>query len=183
MLVNTTEPKRQPAPGEVADCLSWGIAKASTFGEARALRELGDHTHDQDQDTTANGPGQEGQPHNPLGQVLKRSELSTLPKVEHLVHRFISTPATAVLVGGYGVGKTFLAIGLGNSVGSGLQWLGRTVQRRRVLYVIGEGAYGLDHRMTAWESAWNKGDLVADDDVTFIVQPDSLTGRDLGRDH
>lgn len=45
-------------PGEITDALSWGIARASTFDQARALRELGDHSHDQntntaDQATTA----------------------------------------------------------------------------------------------------------------------------------
>jgi hypothetical protein len=94
--------------------------------------------------------------------------------VEQLVDGFLSTPATVVLVGGYGVGKTFLAIGLGNSVGTGLPWLGRPVRRCRVMYVLGEGACGLDHRLTTWESAWHKGEPVSDDDVTYVVQPASL---------
>jgi DNA replication protein DnaC len=77
------------------------------------------------QTITPNGAGVPilgGSP-DPLGKVLKRSELSALPKVEQLVDGFLSTPATVVLVGGYGVGKTFVAIALSNSTGTGLPWL------------------------------------------------------------
>jgi hypothetical protein len=117
----------------------------------------------------------EGTGTTPLGTVLKRSELDSLPKVEQLVDGLVSKPASVVLVGGYGVGKTFLAMSLGNSVGTGRRWLGRDVQRTRVMYVIGEGAYGLEARMHAWEAAW--GQTVSDDDLTFVVQPASLCER------
>lgn len=60
-----------------------------------------------------------------------------------------------LLVGGYGLGKTFVALSFAASVATGRDWLGRRVQRRRVLFVIGEGAYGLDPRVCAWEAAWN----------------------------
>jgi hypothetical protein len=110
---------------------------------------------------------------DPLGRVLKRSELGSLPQVSPLVEGLVSTPATVVLIGEYGVGKTFLALSLANSIGTGHPWLGRKVDRRRVLYVLGEGAYGLDARVNAWESAW--GETVSDDDVTFVVQPSSLS--------
>jgi AAA domain len=109
-----------------------------------------------------------------LGKVLKRSELSSLPKVNALVTDLLSTPATVVLVGGYGIGKTFLAVSLANSVGMGKPWLGRSVEKRRVLYILGEGAYGLDQRMTAWESANNDDHQMPDGAVTFSIQPRSL---------
>jgi AAA domain len=114
------------------------------------------------------------QTHNPLGKVLKRSELSSLPDVQSLVDGVISRPAAVVLVGAYGVGKTFLVISLGASSATGRSWLGRDVHRTRVLHVLGEGAYGLDHRLTAWEAANNSGEPISDDDLTFIVQPGSL---------
>jgi hypothetical protein len=150
-----------------------GGLQQEKWAQARLLRQQREANH-VPLPTGPNGVPIIGQPPNPLGKVLTRSELSALPKVEHLVDGFISTPATVVLVGGYGVGKTFLAIGLGNSTGTGLPWLGRAVQRRRVLYVLGEGAYGLGDRMAAWEAAWNKRARVPDGDLTFIVQPRSL---------
>lgn len=119
-------------------------------------------------------PDDDYRPPIALGKVLGRSELATLPTVEPLVDGVMSRPATVVLVGGYGVGKTFLCIGLACCVATGKPWLGRPVARRRSLYVIGEGAYGIDARMTAWESAWNDGRPVGDDDLTFLVQPYSL---------
>ena len=107
-----------------------------------------------------------------LGTILRRSELGSLTTVEPLIDGIISTPAVAVLVGGYGVGKTFLALSMAFSIGTGHRWLGRDVRRTRVLYVLGEGAYGLDKRVSAWESAWRQP--VSDDDVTFVVQPKTL---------
>ncbi|RZU12455.1 AAA domain-containing protein [Kribbella rubisoli] len=109
-----------------------------------------------------------------LGTVLRRSELAKLPKIEPLIEGVLSTPAAVVLVGSWGVGKTFLALAFALSVATGNVWLGRAVRRTKVLYVLGEGAYGFDDRVTAWELAWNKGDPVSDGDLKFIVQPDSL---------
>lgn len=110
-------------------------------------------------------------PYKALGVILSRAGLSTLPKVEPLIHGLMSTPATVVLVGGYAVGKTFLALSIANAIGTGTRWLGRDVEKRRVLYVIGEGAYGIDARMAAWEAAWRHQ---VTDEVTFIVQPRTL---------
>lgn len=136
------------------------LAAATDIGRAAPRDQFDDDSHEQ-------------APTAPLGRVLKRSELSKLPRVSPLVEGVVSSPATVVLIGEYGVGKTFLALSLANSIGTGHPWLGRTVQRRRVLYVLGEGAYGLDARVNAWESAW--GETVSDDDVTFVVQPASLS--------
>jgi AAA domain len=112
-----------------------------------------------------------------LGRILKRSELSSLPKVEHLVDRVIYRPAAVVLVGSYGVGKTFLCVSLGCAVATGQPWLGHNVHLTKVLYVIGEGPYGMDHRLAAWETANNSGPPISDDDLTFVVQPGSLANQ------
>lgn len=120
-----------------------------------------------------------------LGVVLKRSELASLPRVRPLIDGVVSTPASVLLVGGYGLGKTFVALSFGASVATGRDWLGRRVQQRRVLFVIGEGAYGLDPRVCAWEAAWNEGEPVSDDDLTFLAKPGSLndasTWQELSR--
>jgi hypothetical protein len=65
-------------------------------------------------------------------------------------------------------------VAFGCCVATGRSWLGHRVVRRRVLFVIGEGAYGLDQRITAWEQAWNNGTPVPDDWLTVIVKPHSL---------
>lgn len=109
-----------------------------------------------------------------LGKVLKRSELDSLPAVEALIKGVVSYPASVLMVGPTGVGKTFVALSLACSVATGRDWLGCRVVRRRVLFVIGEGAYGLGARLSAWEAAWNNGTPVPDDWLTVIVKPGSL---------
>ncbi len=116
-------------------------------------------------------PDDPADPYKALGTILSRAELATLPKVSPLISGVMSSPATVVLVGGYGVGKTFLALSIAAAIGTGTKWLGRYTEQRRVLYVIGEGAYGMDDRMTAWEQAWG---YQVGDSVTFVVQPRTL---------
>lgn len=105
--------------------------------------------------------------------LLRRSQLRTLPPVQPLIHNVLSLRASAVLVGATGIGKTFVALSWGCSVATGHPWLGQPVERHRTLYVVGEGASGLDARVTAWEESWST--KVDDDDLVFAIKPDSLT--------
>lgn len=105
--------------------------------------------------------------------ILRRSQLKSLPPVEPLIDGVMSRRSTVVLVGPTGAGKTFVALSWACSIATGLPWLGRTVHRSPVLYVVGEGAYGLDKRIGAWEQAWKT--VVSDDDLAFSVRPESLS--------
>lgn len=109
-----------------------------------------------------------------LGKILTRSGLAGLPKVTSLIEGVMSSPASVLVVGATGVGKSFVTLSFACSVATGRHWLGRRVTRRRVLFVVGEGAYGLDQRVCAWEDAWNDNATVPDDWLTFLVKPDSL---------
>lgn len=109
-----------------------------------------------------------------LGQIRQRSELGALTPLTPLVKGVLDYPTAAVLVGGYGVGKTFLVLHLACCVATGRPWLGRPVERRKVLLVIGEGGYGLDKRIAAWEQGYNRGQPVGDGDLVVITQPHSL---------
>lgn len=115
-------------------------------------------------------------PTSHLGKVLARSELAALPAVATLVDGVMSSPATVLMVGATGVGKSFTALALACCIATGRPWLGQPTVRRRVLFVIGEGASGLHKRLRAWEDAWNDGAPVADAWLTFVVRPDSLNG-------
>jgi hypothetical protein len=108
------------------------------------------------------------------GQLLKRSQLAGLPRVQPLVEGVLSYPAAVVLVGGYASGKTTLAHGLAGCVATGAEWLGRPTVRRRVLVVVGEGAYGLEERISAFEYAWRGGKPIDDQDLVFLVKPSTL---------
>jgi hypothetical protein len=108
------------------------------------------------------------------GDVLTRSGLAALPRVRSLVDGLLSYPAAVVLVGSYGTGKTALVDGIAGSVATGQPWLGHPTRKRRVLSIIGEGAYGKHARVAAWEHAWNGSDPIPDEDLTFLVKPASL---------
>lgn len=108
------------------------------------------------------------------GQLLKRSQLGDLPRVQPLVDGVLSYPAAVVLVGGYSAGKTTLALGLAACVATGQDWLGHKVTRRRVLVVIGEAPYGLEERMAAFEYAWRRSEPVPDTDLEFLIKPSTL---------
>ncbi|WP_176558833.1 AAA family ATPase [Micromonospora sp. WMMA1996] len=104
--------------------------------------------------------------------LLRRSQLRSLPPVESLIDGVMSRRSTVLLVGPSNAGKTFVSLAWACSVGTGRPWLGREVHRTRALYVVGEGANGLNARISAWETAW--GTEVTDDDVVFSVRPASL---------
>lgn len=106
--------------------------------------------------------------------ILTRSDLAGLEPVTSLVDGVLSSPAAALVVGGYGVGKTAFMLTLAASVATGQPFLGRDVKQARTLYVVGEGAYGLDARMAAWEYAWNRRSPLDDQALTFSVKPGSL---------
>jgi KaiC/GvpD/RAD55 family RecA-like ATPase len=68
-----------------------------------------------------------------------------------LVDRVLPLGGFAVLFGPPGVGKTFVALGMGRSVAAGLPWLGREVKTGVVLYIAAEGRSGLKPRRNAWD--------------------------------
>ena len=57
----------------------------------------------------------------------------------------------AVLYGPPGVGKSFVAMSLALSVANGCEWMGREMAAAgQVIYMAGEGVYGLGKRVMAW---------------------------------
>jgi KaiC/GvpD/RAD55 family RecA-like ATPase len=130
-----------------------------------------------DMASDANGDDQPDLATSCLGKILPRSGLATLPTVTPLIEGVMSSPASVLVVGATGVGKSFVTLSFAGSVATGRKWLGRQVTRRRALFVVGEGAYGLDKRVCAWEDAWNDAAAVTDDWLTFMVKPDSLSNQ------
>jgi phage/plasmid primase-like uncharacterized protein len=72
----------------------------------------------------------------------------TAPK--YLIDKLIETPATGVLLGASKSGKTFIALDWALSVATGHKWYGRAVKQGPVIYICGEGKYGLSRRAAAW---------------------------------
>jgi len=86
---------------------------------------------------------------------LTRDKLDSLPRPEHLIAGTLPRHSFGILRGRDGTLKTFLALDWALSLATGRQWQGRPTQRARVLYIAGEGAYGIASRVTAWEQTWD----------------------------
>jgi hypothetical protein len=105
--------------------------------------------------------------------LLNRSALRSLPNPEPLIGNVLDQGTTALLYGRHGTSKTFIALDWAASVATGRPWQGRQTERRRVLYVAAEGAFGFKRRVDAWESAW--GYEIGDDDIDVLPRPVNLT--------
>lgn len=89
-----------------------------------------------------------------VDELLDRDALADLPHPEPLIGSALPRHAYALLAGRHGTYKTFLALDWAASVATGRRWQGHATEKGRVLYIAGEGAYGLDARLDAWEQAW-----------------------------
>lgn len=102
--------------------------------------------------------------------VLTRSQLATLPQPSPLITNTIDQNTLTLLAGHYGTFKSFVALDWCACVATGKPWLGRDVEPGRVVYLAGEGAFGLHERLHSWETAWKQ----SIPDGMFSVIPRSL---------
>lgn len=86
---------------------------------------------------------------------LTRSALADMPRGEPLIDGILDRHTLFVVSGRDQTYKSFLVLGWLCALATGQPWLGREAEQTKVLYVVGEGAYGLDARISAWESAWH----------------------------
>ena len=100
-------------------------------------------------------------------QILTRDQLAALPEPMPLIEHTIDCGTVAVLAGYFGSLKSFIALDWSASIATGHAWNGRPVEPGAVLYLAGEGAYGLHKRISAWE-IHHRTRILAD---TFHVLP------------
>jgi hypothetical protein len=105
-------------------------------------------------------------------RLLTRSDLLNLPDPEPMIDNVLDQGTTALLYGKWGTIKTFIAIDWAASVATGRPWQARDTQQRRVLYVVGEGAFGFKGRVDAWESGWQH--KIGDDQLSILPEPVNL---------
>jgi hypothetical protein len=115
------------------------------------------------------------EPQTPLyaDQVLTRSALRSLPDPEPLIDNVLDQGTTALLYGKWGCAKTFAALDWAASVATGRPWQNRATTQRRVLYVVGEAAFGFKGRLDAWETGWQT--TICDGQLDLLPCPVNLT--------
>lgn len=86
---------------------------------------------------------------------IRRSTLKQLPQPESYIDMVLDKRCLFSITGRGGTYKSFLALNWLACLATGQSWLGRAVEQAKVLYVVGEGLYGLHDRIAAWEAAWN----------------------------
>jgi hypothetical protein len=89
-------------------------------------------------------------------QYLDRDQLRDLPVPEPLIDGILNRYSYVLLIGRDHTYKTFTALDWALCLATGKQWQGQAVEQARVLYIAGEGAYGLAKRIDAWEYAWGR---------------------------
>lgn len=99
-------------------------------------------------------------------RLLTRSDLRSLPEPEPLIDNVLDKGTLAYLYGRWGTLKTFVALDWALCVATGKDWQGRKASQCRVLYVVGEGAFGFKGRVQAWETGWRTA--VADDQLHIL---------------
>jgi hypothetical protein len=78
--------------------------------------------------------------------------LANPPRPRWLIKGLIETPATGVIFGASGAGKSFVAVDLAGSCAAGVEWAGREVASPGpVYYIAGEGRGPLLRRFQGWQ--------------------------------
>lgn len=86
--------------------------------------------------------------------VLRFDQLGTLPTPMPLIHDTIDLGTVVLLAGYWGTCKSFLAQDWSACIATGKPWQARTVEKHKILYLAGEGAFGLYDRFTSWQTGW-----------------------------
>lgn len=101
----------------------------------------------------------QGQPETPAEPVapmfdrVTNAMLSQIRSPRWLIKGIVEQDALAMVFGPSGVGKSFVAIDWACCIATGLPWLGHACEKAPVFYVAGEGAAGLEKRMTGWQKS------------------------------
>jgi hypothetical protein len=101
----------------------------------------------------------------PSVQFLTLKDIANLPPQEWLVDNLV--PATS-LVCAYGApkaGKTFLLLSMGLHVATGLPWMGKMTRQGAIVYIVGEGARGLQKRLEAMKKHY----CISDDTPFYVI--------------
>lgn len=105
-------------------------------------------------------------------QYLTRDQLDDLPAPEPLIHRVLPRHSYGLLRGRDQSLKSFTALDWALCLATGKPWQGHESVQVRVLYVVGEGVYGIAKRIRAWEFGHNRNRRV--DPNAFTIRQSAL---------
>lgn len=91
-----------------------------------------------------------------------------------LIEDYIEKNTTGVLYGKPGCYKTFLVLDWCLSIASGKQWHGKDVSQGLIIYVAGEGNFGLQKRIKAWLFQ----SKIRDEQIPFVATNQRVAIRD-----
>lgn len=109
-------------------------------------------------------------------ETLSLDELVNMPPPTWLIEGLIPQHGLVLLYGRPGEHKTFIAVDGGLRVAYGLDWHGRSVKRVGVLYIAGEGRFGIGQRI----KGWRKKHGLAGVDAPFKLLPVAVHMLDPG---
>jgi hypothetical protein len=101
-----------------------------------------------------------------MAELLTAAQLRSMPRPAPLVAGLLDLNTCAWLIGKPGSYKSFVALSLAASVGSGKDWLGRPVRQGLVVYLVAEGLSGTTLRVAAYERQYGPMD-----GVVFFPRP------------
>lgn len=95
--------------------------------------------------------------------LLEGDAIKNLPAPDPLIDGILDRDSLAAIYGPSGAGKSFVVIDWALSLATGSYWFSHRIVRSRVLYVVAEGATGMNQRVEAWQHArrtYDVGDIV-----------------------
>ena len=102
-------------------------------------------------------------------RLYRKSDWAKLPAMRWLIKSLIVRHGTTILYGQPKIGKkSFIGISMACAIATGKLWCGFATQQAKVLYVVGEGFYGILRRQAAWEKLHG---CLAGDDLRYFRVP------------
>ena len=107
-------------------------------------------------------------------RFIDDEELENQPTPDWLVEGMVACGSFVLIVGEPGSMKSFLALDLAASIGTGKPWAGRAVKPGLVVYVLAEGGGLFSLRTRAWRA---HHDIAGPLGLQFLPQPVQLADR------
>ncbi len=96
----------------------------------------------------------------------------------YLVKGYLPTQSLGMIYGQSGTFKSFHALSWACSIAAGKEWNGFKVKQRSVLYIAGEGGFGVPRRIKAWCNRYNSGEPINSlyrlDHPVFFGEPEQI---------